>query len=259
MYKPLVLAVVAGLVFAVGCGEKKPIDKIPTKAPEVAKTPGSVLQHLQYAMVRKDPKHLELFFPEEKAKAMGGGTTFHYYAGEMSITLTAEEIKTIGVQDLVEKGYLNERWTSYEYKKVLKELDEGKRKDIEPGMDRVNQMRLDMPRPQGLDPKVTEQMNKQLIEAFDANPKAIYTAGLYRLLKAIPDEGWPWVTAAIAPYPGRGGNDTTKDLRIMAGDVLLASITVGQNPDETMYIWNVQFLKSRETIARMFTVEEGGE
>jgi len=257
MYKPLALAVIAGLVFTTGCGEKKPVDKIPTKAPEVSKTPGSVLQHLQYALVRKDPKHLEVFFPEDKSKAMGGGTMFHYYGGEMGLTLTADEMQTIGVQDLVEKGYLNERWTSYEYKKVLKELDEGKRKDIEPGMGSVNQMRLDMPRVQGLDKKTSEKMNKDLIETFDANPKAIYTAGLYRLLKAIPDEGWPWVTAPIAPYPGRGGDDTNKVLKIMAGDVLLANITVGQNPDGTMYIWDVQFMMSRNSIAKMFVTEEG--
>ncbi|MCL1894413.1 MAG: hypothetical protein FWG02_09295 [Holophagaceae bacterium] len=252
MFRPLALVVVAGLVFTIGCGEKKPIDKIPTKAPEVSKGPGTVLGHLQYAMVRKDPKHLEIFFPADKNKALGGGTIFHYYAGEMAIKLTAEEIQIFGVQDLVDKGYLNENWTSYEYKSVIKELDEGKRKDYEPGMEKVNQMKLDMPRVQ-LEKKIAEKLNKELTETFEANPRAIYTAGLYRLLKAIPDEGWPLVNSVIVPYPG---DDKIKYLKIMYGEQLITTLTVGQNPDETMYIMNVVFNMRPGPIAKMFPKDE---
>ncbi|MDR0498800.1 MAG: hypothetical protein LBH03_03565, partial [Holophagales bacterium] len=115
MLKPLALVVAAGLLFTVGC-EKKSEDKqvvkipgvkIPTVAPGAAKVPGAVLENIQYAMLRKDPKHLESFFIEPGHKAyssLGSTQWFHTHAGSMGLTLTQDEINVLGIQELLQKG-----------------------------------------------------------------------------------------------------------------------------------------------------------
>jgi hypothetical protein len=267
MFKPLALAVVAGLLFSVGCKKQDPderaMSKIPTVAPEVAKNPDAVLEHLQYAIVRKDPKHLESFCPGNKTWADGGTQWFHSHAGDMGLLLTAEEIDTLGIQNFVQKGYLSDRWTRREFNRILKELDQGKRQDIEPGMEKVDQSKLDMPTHHYASPdmnkkaaddlnKRVDAMNNQLLETIATNPKAIYAAGLYRLLKAIPLQGWPWVTFTKHSNP----NKNLSDLILSVDGEELATVVVGANPDGLMFISYVQVKKYPEAIKRMFAKPE---
>jgi hypothetical protein len=193
MFKPLAVVATAGLLFALGC-KTDPESKIPTVAPKEAINPEGVLEHLQYVMVRNDPKHLETFAPENRSMRNSATKWFHSRSGDFGLALTAEEIDTLGVQELVQKGYISDRWTRSEYMKILKEMDEGKRQDFEPGMDKVQPMILDMPTyppiPPGMDKraadeqkKIYDALKKQRVEVLDANPKPIYAAGLYRLLK----------------------------------------------------------------------------
>jgi hypothetical protein len=213
-------------------------------------------------MLRNDPKHLEIFAPQDKL----GITTqwFYSHSGDLGLVLTAEEIDALGVQDLVQQGYLSDKWSQREFKKILKELDEGKRKDIEPGMDRVNQQKLDMPYlvvPQGTEKRSADAMkkhfetlDKQRIEVLEANPKPIYAAGLYRLLKCIPANGWPWITAK--EHSNAGGRKELKDLQLKYGDVVLGTLVAGHNPDGTMFISYGEFVKLPSTIAEMFPKKE---
>jgi hypothetical protein len=267
MYKPLALAIAAGLLFAVGCKketeEQKALAQIPTVAPEVAKTPDAVLGHIQYAMVRQDPKHLEIFIPENKSLANGGTQWFHDHAGELRLLLTAEEIETLGVQDLLKKGYISDKFTRGEVKAIFDELDSGKRKesDIPTGLGSVNQTRLDMPMVSGLDKKTAEMLQKDLLETLETNPKAIFAAGLYRVFKAIPVEAWPYIAATAHP---NAVDKTRHDLVLRVDDRVqveglkdedrkLATVVVGPNPDGTMYISYVQFHKYPRFISRVFS------
>jgi hypothetical protein len=250
----------------VGC-EKKSEDKqsakipgvkIPTVAPKAAKVPGAVLENIQYAMLRKDPKFLESFFidPENKAYSSLASTQwFHSHAGGMGLALTQDEINTLGLQELAEKGYISERWTSREYKKIRDEIDAGVRQDYEPGMEKVDERKLDMPIfTDQMNKKLLETLNDQLKEALEKNPKAAFAAGLYRCFKAIPPEGWPHITAVIGP--NAAGDKHLNDLALKADDELLATLSVGSNPDETMFICYIQVKKYPASIAKLFGVTQ---
>ena len=256
MYKPLALAIVAGLLFTVGCKKKTEeevaLARIPVVAPDTARTPDAILEHFQYAMVRKDPKHLETFFPEDKGMALGGTNRFHRDAGLMRLLLTAEEIEALGVQGLLEKGYISDSWTSGDYTRIIAELDSGRRTDIEPGMERINPSRLDMPIVQGLDEKTAERLQKDLIEALEVNLKGAYAAGLYRLLKAIPVEGWSYVTATA--HPNAQGDKAKNDIVFKINETDIAVSVVGRNADESMYIWVIEFKQGPRAIQRLLGI-----
>jgi len=257
MFKPLALVVAAGLLFTIGCekksGDGTPDFKIPTAAPDVAKGPGTVFKHIQYAMLRKEPKYLEIFFPENEAHSLGATQWFHHHAGDMGITLTADEINELGVQNLVQKGYISERWTSREYKAILSDIDAGKRQDIEPGMEKIDQRKLDMPFfTSQMDKKTQDALLNQLKETLNENPKAAYAAGLYRVFKAVPTEGWAKITATVTASASR--DKALNDLLLKLDEELIATVTVGHNSDETMFISYVQFKKMPSSIAKLFGV-----
>jgi hypothetical protein len=262
MFRPLILAIAAGLIFTVGC-EKKSEDqkgaeklgyKIPTAAPGVAKVPGAVLENIQYAMLRKEPKHLEAFFIESESKAyswIGSTQWFYNHAGSMGLTLTTDEINALGIQELAQKGYISDRWSTRDYKKIRDEIDAGLRQDYEPGMEKVDERKLDMPRfTAQMDKKMQDTLNNQLKEALEKNSKAAFAGGLYRCFKAIPPEGWPHITAVIGP--NAGGDKNLNDLTLKADDESLATVSVGTNTDGTMFICYVQFKKYPAAIAKLF-------
>jgi len=259
MSRLFALIAAAGLMFIAGC-DKKPVDTVPTVAPEPATSPADILKHLQYAMVRKDPKHLEAFAPDDRDKFLGAVSWFYSRAGVLGLKLTEEEIETIGVQDLVQKGYLSPRWSRNEFDKALKNLDSGKTIDAEDmkSLSTVNQARLDMPRQVIQDKKLADKLLKELTETIDANPKAIYAAGLYRMLKAIPTHGWQNIEAIVANH--KGGDKKLNDVRLMINETTeITYVTVGHKPDGSMFIWFLDFDKYPASIAKMFPAPaEGG-
>ena len=259
MSRLFALIAAAGLMFIAGC-DKKPVDTVPTVEPEPATSPADILKHLQYAMVRKDPKYLEAFAPEDHGKFLGAATWYHYRAGVLGLKLTEEEIETIGVQDLVQKGYISPKWSRREFTAALKDLDSGKQIDAEDmkSLSMVNQARLDMPREVIPDKKLAEKLVKELTEAVDANPKPIYAAGLYRMLKAIPDYGWQHIEATVAASVT--GEKGVNDVLLKVGENRIVAIPVGHNPDGSMFIWNFDFDKYPAAIAKMFPAPaEGGK
>jgi hypothetical protein len=248
MYKPLALIAAACVFLAPACQKKAehPVGKvIPTEAPKAAKAPGAVLEHMQYAVVRRDPAHLESFYPAvDESLAIGTTIWFHNDGGFYGIALTGDEIEKLGIRHLLEAGYISDKWTS----RAIREAGEGKR-DLEPGMELVDQNKLDMPQPTNIkDKKLKESLEKQMLEALGKNPKGAYAAGLYRLLRVVPDEGWSLMTAALGINP----NKDYKDLVLKAGDTHICTVTVGQNDDETMFITAVEFKKGPAYLAKLF-------
>jgi len=251
MSRPLAIIAAAGLMFIAGC-EKKPSDTVPTVAPESTSSAADILGHLQYTMVRKDPKHFEVFAPEAQDMFLGAVAWFHNHAGAMGLKLTEEEIKTIGVEDFVQKGYISPNWSRSEFNAALKELDSGKglTPEMEKSLSMVNQARLDMPLQTIPDKKLAEKMKNDLTEAIEANPKAIYAAGLYRVLKAIPANAWQYIEATVAS--NAGGVKGLNDVRLRVGETEIVTVTVGNNPDGGMFICYLQFKKYPSAIAKMF-------
>jgi len=255
MFKPLAFAVAAGLLLAAGCEKKLPspaelLSNIPTKVPETSKGPGTVFEHLQYAMIRKDPKCLEHFYPaDNKPLAMGTTQQFHNNAGYYGLGLTPEEIETLGLQELAEAGWISGQWTTRDYKDAM----EGKR-DPEPGMEKLNEFKLDMPYVKA-DKKTIEKLNKELTEALEKNPMAIYAGGLYRLLKGIPELAWVTTSVIVGTNP----NKEMHDLVLKLEEVHYATIAVGKNADGTMYIDVVKYEKSPAWLAKKFSEIEEAE
>jgi hypothetical protein len=247
MYKPLALTAAACVLLAFGCAKKtENLAKIPETAPKVAKAPGLVLEHLQYAAVRNDPAHLEIFYPaDNKSLAIGTTIWFHNDGGFYGIALSADDIGKLDVKHLIDAGYISDKWT----RRAIEDAANGKR-ELEPGMEQVDQMKLDMPPlPNKMDKKAKETLEKQLLDALDKNPKGAYAAGLYRLLSVMPDEGWPLLSLSMGINPN---SKDYKDLILKAGDVHVCTVTVGQNDDETMFITAVKFEKGPSTLAKMF-------
>jgi len=246
MFKMLAVPAAVCVLLAFGCEKKveDPIAKIPTTAPSAAKGPGDVLEHLQYSIIRKDPAHLKAFVPPDNSLALGTTQWFHKDAGYYGLGLTSDEINALGVQPLVEAGYISDKFTS----RSFNDAREGKR-DLEPGMELVNEYKLDMPvLPNSLGEKKIKDLNKQLSDALEKDIPAAYAAGLYRRLKAIPDEGWAMLRATLGSNP----NKDYKDLVLKAGDEIIVTITVGEGDNGTVYITAFQHEKSPRKLAELF-------
>ena len=98
---PAALAIAA----IVGC-DSKPAEKIPTTAPTAIKEPHEVLKHLQYIAVRKDLKDISLVSPVDPQVADGAAWWFTSHSGDMGISLTADEIASLGVGNVKDMGYI---------------------------------------------------------------------------------------------------------------------------------------------------------
>jgi hypothetical protein len=175
--------------------------------------------------------------------AIGSTTWLHRDAGFCGMGLSADEIEKLGVRHLLDAGYISDQWTS----KAIKDAMEGKR-DVEAGMEKVDQYKLDMPDWDRMDKKALESLKTQLLDALAKNPRGVYAAGLYRLLKVVPDEGWPLLTASLGANPNKG----FKDLLLKAGDETICTIAIGQNDDGTMCIAAVDYKKGPVALAKMF-------
>ena len=79
----------------VSCGG----DAIPTAAPEPAKEPAALLDHLKYLAVRKDFKTAAVITPITPNVVFPGAMNLHNTAKQLGITLTPEEAKGLGLDD----------------------------------------------------------------------------------------------------------------------------------------------------------------
>jgi hypothetical protein len=240
MLKPIILASAAGILFSLGCEKKSPeknlafLEKrVPEQAPPVSMGPGTVYDHLRYAVIRKDLKHLESFCPEDQNLLLGTATMFHRNAGYYGFHINADEIATLGAQNLLKAGYISDKWSIRD----VKDAHEGKR-DAEPGMERVNEAKLDMPiLPADMNKKTRDTLLEELKKEVEKNPKAAYASGLYRILKTIPEPGWLLFTSIIATNPNPGYDDVLLKLE----DKLIVTLTIGKKADGSSWLANFQF------------------
>lgn len=188
---------VAGIALILGC-DSKPVDKIPATAPTAIKEPHEVLQHLQYMAVRKDIKHLPVLDPVDPMATDGAAWWFNSHAGDTGLALTADELKQFGLEEAKDKGYI----ATVSRADLQKELDKttaatqaapkGKKAEAPAlpaefaGLD-VN--KLDFPQS-----TAKAVFDKEVQPFIQGHRRALYQAGLWRLLKGIPQEMWPDLT-----------------------------------------------------------------
>lgn len=182
----------AAVALFIGC-ESKPVDKIPTAPPTAIKEPHEILPHLQYAAVRKDMKHLALLDPVDPMATDGAAYWFNSHSGDTGLALTAEEIKQFGLEDMQAKGFI----ATVARVDLQRKIDELSAMPLPPKgakepapslpaeMAGLDVSRLDFP--QTIPGPVFAKEVKPFIEQ---HRRALYQAGLWRLLRGVPTELW---------------------------------------------------------------------
>lgn len=196
---------VAGVALILGC-DSKPTDSVPTTAPTAITEPFQVLKHLQYMSVRKDMKHTSLIVPVDPEIIHGSAWWFNKHAGDMAVAYTAEEIKTFGLEPLVEKGYFAAGTSRKELQDALDKLSaeaqaapvkKGKAADKPALPENLAALSIDKLDSLPTSPKFPDGRPNPEFDEVKNNPamlRAALAGGLYRVMKGVPAEIWPEVS-----------------------------------------------------------------
>lgn len=252
---------IVGVALILGC-DSKPTDKIPTTAPTAITEPYQVLQHLQYMSVRKDMKHTSLIVPVDPEIIHGSAWWFNKHAGDMGIAYTADEIKTFGLEPLVEKGYFAAGITHKDLQDALDKLSaeaqtagakKGKAAD-KPALP-ANLAALDI---QTLDalptsPKFPDGRPNPEFDSIKNNPamlRAALAGGLYRLMKGVPAEMWPEVSVMeVKPNPT---NTKIKDVYLgFQGTSIMQVSVIQSEPGKPWAVSYIYFKVSAKKLAQV--------
>jgi len=231
---------VAAVALLIGCDS----DKIPTSAPAPVKEPHQILGHLQYIAVRKDYKDLAQLAPKDLKGLYSSAWWFHKHAGEMGISLTAEEINGLGVAEATNLGYLAAGISS----KELIDAQNGKNTGPLPaGIEKLDEKKLDLL-------PGDKSTNKAEMAAYTtlSGPlfPAVYSAGIYRLTKAIPVTMWKDIVNMEIKNNATAG---AKDVFLGYKGISVAQVTVRPNADGTLGVIYVYFKVSPKKLAAMAT------
>lgn len=228
------LGLVAIPALIIGC-ESKPVDKVPTAAPEPIKEPFQVLKHLQYIGVRKDVKDLATVIPVDLDKYYGNVCWLHQHAGAAGTSLTAQEIQGFGLESMQAKGYLAAEVSSKELKAVMEKIQSGQGGEIPANM-------------QGCSPEILDLLPQEKLPNGKPNPdfaeakakaSGLMQAGLYRLIKGVPAEVWPDVTMGdVKPVPN---NPDWQAVTLRAADKEIIILTLAKKADGTYGILYWQY------------------
>jgi hypothetical protein len=250
--KQLCIPAVAGLVLLVGCNPK-PKDPIPVQAPGPIKAanPEQVLDNLRYMAVRKDSKHAAIFslsgFDQLNTK-VGNVAWFHQLAGELGVSLSAEEIASFGLEPLQNAGLLaagvsKKELTDEKNKVALKQSPK-----LPAGMEKLDEMRLDMLNP------VNDKAHKAEIDLVASKLPALADSGLYRLAKAVPDEVWRHMSLqAVKPNADPAFKDVFLQVVIQDKPIMVLQVTLGPRKDGNM---GVVYAYSKVAVATLKKYEK---
>jgi len=238
------LGLVAIPALILGCNSK-PADNVAKTAPGPVKEPYQVLSHLQYIGVRKDLKDVAVLVPTDLDKFYGNICWFHQHGGMAGLSLTAQEIQTFGLDDLLQQGYLAADVSAKDLKAALDLVQGGKQTSFPPAMERCNPDRLDLlPQEKLSNGKVNPDY-----AGVKAKSSAVMQAGLYRLIKGVPAELWPKVVVAeVKPVPN---NPTWQSLSLKVGDKEIALLTLAQKADGTYGVLYWQYKVAISTLKKM--------
>lgn len=239
--KHVLVPAVAGLLLIVGCDKKKetavkdPMQNIPATAPAPITEPHQVLNHLRYIGGRKDVKHVATLLPADDNMVTGMASWFHTHSGDTGLALTADEIKSFGVEAAQTKGYLAPiaRFTAQ------KKLDEiAATAPAAKGKNAGPELPAEL---KGLDTKILDfpttmeaNLVKEATPFVKANAKALYEAGLWRLIKGVPTDMWNELT--LIETRKEPTNDKLHQVYIGFQGKTVLQINLAQRPDNTFGI-----------------------
>lgn len=233
--------IIAASLCSTGCGKKKEEGKpgqIRTEAPESApapiKEPHQILAHLKYLAIRQDMGHLATLDPQEEKVSLGAANWFNTHSGDCNLALTEEEITRFGLEELEKQGLI----ATMARNELEKRLDEEKTKaqkaskgrkktkhSLPPELEGLTPDRLDFPTNAGK--TIWEQ---ELKPALEKHRKALFQAGLWRLLKGVPKELWSQVNVmGVFPNP----DPKVKNVNLGIQGQLMIELGLYQRPDQS--------------------------
>ncbi len=233
---------IAGLALMIGC-ESKPADTIPKTAPMAAKEAYALLPHLKYIAVRKDFADIPVIAPQDLGGLYGNAWWFHNHAGQMDLTLTAEEIKALGADEVVKLGYLAPNVSMAGMQTALDRLQMKEITALPPEMDSVDLAKLD---------KLPGEKDKLYGKDFPAMSgpllRPTYNAGIYRLLKGVPVELWNEISIQKAT-PNKNNSLETQVI-LAYHETPIIELTARQKADKTYGIIYIHYLVHPKALAK---------
>ena len=230
----------ASIALMVGC-DSKPADTIPKTAPMAAKEAFELLPHLKYIAVRKDFADIAVIAPQDLAGLYGNAWWFHKHAGQMDLSLNAQEFKALGLDEIKDLGYLAPDASQASLQVALDKLSTKELKELPPEF-------------QGLDIKKLDQFpmtEKENAKAFTAlnGPllRPAYNAGIYRLLKGVPAEMWNEVSIGKT-QPTKNPLETKIILAYQGTEII--ELTARQKADKTYGIIYIHYLQHPRALAK---------
>ena len=241
------IPVCVGLALMVGC-ESKPSDKIPTTAPMAAKEPFEILAHLKYLAFRKDFKDLPVIAPTDMSILYGNAWWFHSHAGTMGLSLTPEEIQGLGVAGLVDLGYIAPNVTMKDLQEAQDKVAAGMIPALTPEMAKLNLLKLDkLPDGKSKDKAVVADFTK-INEPVML--RAVFNAGIYRLMKGIPTDMWPDIN--VVEVKQNAGNTKAQDVFLGYKGETLMQVAVQPKADGNLGIIYIYYKVHPKKIAKLF-------
>ena len=248
------IPVIAGLAIMVGC-DSKPIDKIPATAPMAAKEPFEILAHLKYLAVRKDYKDLPVIAPSDLAGLYGNAFWFHDHAGTMGLSLTAEEIQGLGVGAVKELGYLAPDVSCKDLQDAKDKVSTGALATLPANMDGLNLLKLDkLPNNASKDKAIVQDYTKI---SDPVTLRAVFNAGIYRLMKGIPADMWPDIN--VMEVKQNAGNTKAKDVFLGYKGESIMQVAVQPKADGNLGIIYIYYKVHPRKIAKMFADNAGSK
>lgn len=245
-FKRTLLPAVAGIMLFMAC-KSKPTDPIPTAPPAAIKPgdPHRVLEHMRYIAVRKDLKHIPVFSVsgiDPNVVAYENIVGLHFIAGDMNASLTAEEIKQFGLEDLQNLGILAANVSKKELTQASDKLAAGQLKALPPEMNGLNLNVVDQ------FPAQADKARAAELEVVKSRLAAIGDAGVYRIAKAMPELLWRKGTLGkVVPRPGTAFTDVYFNV----GEKPVLKIVMAPRKDGNLGFGNAQYLVAGTTLKNM--------
>jgi hypothetical protein len=239
---------IAGIALMMGC-ESKPADTIPQTAPMAAKEPFELLPHMKYIAVRKDYKDIPVIAPQDLTNLYGNAWWFQNHAGQMDLTLTDEEIKALGVEEVKNLGYIAPGVSMASFQTAMDKLTMKELPALPPEMAGLDGGKLD---------KLPGEKDKAYGKDYPAmnGPllRPTFNAGIYRLLKGIPAAVWNEVSIMKTTPNAKNDKETALVLGYQGKPIL--EMTARQKTDKTYGIVYIHYLLQPRAIAKMAVVKK---
>ncbi|BDU78249.1 hypothetical protein [Mesoterricola sediminis] len=241
--KNLCLPALAGLALLVGC-DSKPADSVPKTAPMAAKEAHALLPHLKYIGVRKDLQDVAVIAPQDLAGLYGNAWWFHKHAGSMDLSLTAEEIKALGADEIKAMGYIAPGVSMASLQAAMDKLSAKQIPALPAEMQGLDVLKLDQ--------VPTDEKDKTKAKDFAAlngpQLRALYNTGLYRLIKGVPEALWGEI-AVMKSTPNPKNTQETALLLGLQGKPIM-ELTARQKADGTQSIIYIHYLVQPKVLAK---------